>query len=183
MNDSVFSAGQRFKGFGNDVFARLGEYLNGDIVRNQIPFDKGAAEFVFSLAGGREADLNFLKADADEIAEKFELFFKAHRNDERLVAVAKIHAAPDRRFVDAVFFHPFGIFDVCRKILFLVEREEKKGIKKSLSHNKKLLCKRDEVLFFAVPLFLTPCNESMPRVPLCPCPTTRFSVTGEPVAA
>ena len=120
MNDGVFGTGKCFKGFGDDVFTRLGEHLDGDIVRNQIPFDEGTAEFVFSLAGGREADLDFLKADADKMPEKFELFFKAHRDDEGLVAVAKIHAAPDRRFVDAVFFHPFGVFDVCRKILFLV---------------------------------------------------------------
>lgn len=107
----------------------------------------GAAEFVFSLAGGREADLNFLKADADEIAEKFELFFKAHRNDERLVAVAKIHAAPDRRFVDAVLFHPFGIFDVCRKILFLVlliaVHEDLSFLFAALCFAKEKLCGRE----------------------------------------
>ena len=120
MNDGVFGTGKGFKGFGNNVFARLGKNLDGDIVRDKIPFDKGTAEFVFGFAGGRKADLDLLKADADKITEKFELFFKAHRDDEGLVAVAQIHAAPDRCFVDAVFFHPFGVFEVCRKILFLV---------------------------------------------------------------
>ena len=56
-------------------------------------------------------------------------------------------AAPDRRFVDAVFFHPFGIFDVCRKILFLVlliaVHEDLSFLFAALCFAKEKLCGRE----------------------------------------
>ena len=36
MNDRVLRAFQRFKGFFDDVLTRLGQYLNGYVVRNQV---------------------------------------------------------------------------------------------------------------------------------------------------
>src|SRR5699024_9311920 len=56
---------------------------------------------------GREADLDLLEADFDEQLEKLQLLLQAHRDDERLVAIAQIDAAPYRRFVHILFLRPF----------------------------------------------------------------------------
>ena len=108
MNDGVFRTAQSLKGLGNDMLSRLRQNLNGDVVGDHIVFDQRAAEFVFRLARRGETDLDLLEADLDEKLEEFELFLKAHRDDERLIAVAQVHAAPNRRLVEICFLRPVG---------------------------------------------------------------------------
>ena len=54
------------------MFARLREYLNGYVVRNQIAFDNRTAKFVFRFACGRETHFNFLKPDVAKKLEKYD---------------------------------------------------------------------------------------------------------------
>ena len=88
------------------MFPRLGENLDGHIVRNEIILDQTAEKFVLRLGSCRKPDLNFLKADFDQKLVKIDFLFQIHRDDERLVPVAKVHTAPLRRFVNMVFFCP-----------------------------------------------------------------------------
>ena len=106
MNDSVLAAVKRLESLLDDVFAALGQHLNGNIVGDKILLDKRAAELVFSLGSGGEAYLYLLESDLDQLLEELQLFIKAHRNDKRLVAVAQIDAAPLGGFLDVVLFSP-----------------------------------------------------------------------------
>ena len=96
MENDVFRAAQGFEGTGDQVLAALAEDLDGDIVGDAVFLDQAAAEIEFDLRGGREADLDFLEADADQQVEVFEFFLDAHGLGEGLVAVPEIDAAPDR---------------------------------------------------------------------------------------
>ena len=106
VHDRVFGAVERLEGLGDDMLARLGEHLNGDVVGNEVLLDEGTAELVFRLACGGEPDLDFLEPNFTQELEKFKFFLQAHRNHECLIAVAKIHATPNGRFVDARLFRP-----------------------------------------------------------------------------
>ena len=100
MNDDVFRAVDRFKRFLNEVRAALHEHLNGHVVRDQVPLDQRAADLILRLRSGGKADLNLLEADLNQRFEKQQLLLEVHRIDQRLVAVAQVNAAPDRRFCD-----------------------------------------------------------------------------------
>jgi hypothetical protein len=49
-----------------------------------------------------KADLDFLEAHVEQQLEHARLAVVAHRVDQRLVAVAQVDRAPDRRLVDAL---------------------------------------------------------------------------------
>ncbi len=72
----------------------LGQHLDGDVVGNGAVGDDLADEVEVGLAGRREADLDLLVAHADQEVEHAALAGGAHRVDQRLVAVAQIHRAP-----------------------------------------------------------------------------------------
>ena len=95
------------KCFTDDMVTALGQHLNGDIVRDAVAIDQGAQEVVLGLGRCREADLNLLKADPDEHIIKFKLFFQIHGNDQALVAIAQVYAAPGGSLFDMVFLGPF----------------------------------------------------------------------------
>ena len=44
MHDGILNALECLKGLFDDMLARLREYLNGDIIRNQVFLDKTAQE-------------------------------------------------------------------------------------------------------------------------------------------
>ena len=67
---------------------------------DQALFDEHAAEVEVGLGRGREADLDLLHAEADEQVEEAPLARGVHRVDERLVPVAQVGGAPDRRAVE-----------------------------------------------------------------------------------
>ena len=75
---------------------RLGEHLDGHVLGNAILLDELAHEVEVRLRGRREADLDFLEAHVGEGLEHVQLAPSVHRIDERLIAVAKVDAAPDR---------------------------------------------------------------------------------------
>ena len=100
MDHGLFHALKRFEGAVDEVFARLYEDLDGDVVRDMAAFDEQAGEVVFNLRGGGEADFDFLEAAGYQQLEKAQLLLDGHRVNQRLVAVAQIDADPDGRFVD-----------------------------------------------------------------------------------
>ena len=104
----------------DDVLAALSEHLHGNVLGNHVVVNQRAEELIFRLARRRETDLDLLKADLQKHFVVFKLFFKAHRDDKALVAVAHIHAAPDRRLFNVVFFHPLVIFFRYREVPDLI---------------------------------------------------------------
>ena len=90
---------QRFKSAPDQLFPALHEYLNRNIIGNQVLVDQAAAKIELHLRSGRKTDFDFLEADANQQSEHFQLFLDAHRNRQRLIAVAQIYAAPDRKSV------------------------------------------------------------------------------------
>jgi len=88
------------------VVAALREHLHGDVGGDQILFNQRAQELVLRLARGGKADLDLLEAELHEKTEEVELFLKAHRHDQALVAVAQVDAAPDGRRFNVVLLRP-----------------------------------------------------------------------------
>src|SRR6185503_8104939 len=93
-------AAQTLEGAQNQIRAGLGEYLNGDVVRDEALLDQLAHEVEVGLRGGREADLDFLEADAHEVLEHAALARGIHRLDQCLVAVTQVDTAPGWRSGD-----------------------------------------------------------------------------------
>ena len=111
MDNDVLRAFHRLKRPADQVFTALHKHLNGHIVRDIIAFDKRAQDLIFRLGRGREADLDLFNADIHKRLEHLELFFEIHRIDQRLIAVAQIDRAPDRRFFDG-FCRPCAVGNV-----------------------------------------------------------------------
>ena len=78
----------------------LRQHLDGDVVGYRALLDDLADEVEIGLAGRREADLDLLVAHAHQQVEHAALAGRAHRVDQRLVAVAQVHRTPHRRAVD-----------------------------------------------------------------------------------
>ena len=78
----------------------LRQHLDGDVVGNGAVGDDFADEVEVGLAGRREADLDLLVAHADQQVEHAALAGRAHRVDQRLVAVAQVDRTPHRCAVD-----------------------------------------------------------------------------------
>jgi hypothetical protein len=64
VHDGARCARQRFEGARDQVVARLGQHLDGDVVGDQVFVDQLAHEVEVGLRGRREADLDLLEADA-----------------------------------------------------------------------------------------------------------------------
>ena len=97
VNDCPRHAGDGFVGPLDEFLAALHEHLHRDIVGDQILVDELPAEVEVGLACRWETDLDLLKAHLDERVKHAPLALRVHRVDERLVAVAEVDAAPDRR--------------------------------------------------------------------------------------
>ena len=89
-----------FHGALDQLGARLGEDGDGRAVRNQLVLDQVADEVEVRLRGRGKPDLDLLDAELHEQVEHALLADGVHRLDERLVAVAQVGRAPDRRAVD-----------------------------------------------------------------------------------
>jgi hypothetical protein len=100
VHDRAPGADQTFIGARDQMLARLGQHLDGDVSRNEVFLDQLAQEIEIGLRGRGEADLDLLVANAAERLEHAQLALRPHRLYQRLVAVAQIDAAPDRRLVD-----------------------------------------------------------------------------------
>ena len=78
------------------VFAALHQYLNGDIVWNEVLLNEQANKIEIWLRCRWEANFNFLKTHFHECVEHAQLAFWVHWIDERLIAVAKVDRTPQR---------------------------------------------------------------------------------------
>ena len=121
MNDGlVLAALQRLESSLDDMLSGLCENLNRHIFGDQVFFDQTAEKNELRLGSCREANLNFFETDFTEHLEELDLGIQIHRNDKCLIAIAKIHTAPDRSFVDGILFYPVVAFFRRHIILFCV---------------------------------------------------------------
>ena len=100
MDDNVLRAVDGLERLLDQVRTALHEHLDCHIVGDEIALNQSAADLVLRLRGRRKTNLNLLEANLHERFEEQQLLLEVHRIDERLVAVAQINAAPDRRFRD-----------------------------------------------------------------------------------
>ena len=105
------------------MFPGLCQHLYCHIVGYQILIYELSQKLVFRLRSCRKSYFYLLEADLHQIFEKFHLFIKAHGNDEGLIAVSQIHAAPYRCFLYVILFHPAAV-SICRReishLVFLI---------------------------------------------------------------
>ena len=97
MHDHPPRAGHGLKGAADQVLARLGQHLDGDVLRDQFVVDQFAHEVKVGLRGAGETDLDFFEPNLADAAEHAQLALQVHGLKQRLVAVAQIGAHPDRR--------------------------------------------------------------------------------------
>ena len=90
-------ADQRLHAALDEVLAGLGQHRDGHVVGDPVALDDLADEGEVGLAGAREADLDLLVAHLHEQLEHRHLAGRAHRVDQRLVAVAEVGGQPARR--------------------------------------------------------------------------------------
>ena len=109
VNDGRFRAFERLKTAPNQFLAALHQNLNRNVVGNAIFFDQTPAKIEFDLTRRRKADFDLLETDGAQQIEHFQFLGDAHRNGECLIAVAQIHAAPNRRAFDG-FVGPGAVF-------------------------------------------------------------------------
>ncbi len=81
----------------DQVFPGLGQHRDPDVVRDPVLLDQLTDEVEVGLARGREPDLDLLVAHPDQELEHLVLAGRAHRVDQRLVAVPEIGGQPARR--------------------------------------------------------------------------------------
>ena len=86
--------GQRLHGSLDELVPGLGQHRNLHVVGDPAALDEAADEVEVSLAGRRETDLDLLVAHPDQQVEHGPLAGRAHRVDERLVAVPEVGGQP-----------------------------------------------------------------------------------------
>ena len=106
MDDGVGRSFHRLERSLNNMFTGLGKHLDRYIIRDHVLLDQGAQELILRLGCGWETNLDHFKSYIYEQLEKFQFLIQAHGLDQRLIAIPEIHAAPDRRLIDRIFFHP-----------------------------------------------------------------------------
>ena len=116
MDDGVLYALQSLKGFLDDMLTGLSQYLDGNIVGNEVFLNKAAQESILGLTGCREAYLDFLEADFHESLVELNLLIKGHRNDESLISVTKVYAAPGGGLLGILLLCPAHITDRRHKV-------------------------------------------------------------------
>ena len=100
VDDDLLRALDRLERALDQFGAALGQNLDRDVVGDRAALDDRADEVEIGLRGGGKGDLDLLEAHADQEVEHAVLALDAHRLDERLIAVAQVDRAPDRRLVD-----------------------------------------------------------------------------------
>ena len=97
MDDDLLRPLHRLEGALDQLGAALGQDLDGDVVGDRATLDDRADEVEIGLRGGGKGDLDLLEPHADQKLEHAVLALDAHRLDQRLIAIAQIDRAPDRR--------------------------------------------------------------------------------------
>ena len=96
MQDGVFRPFKRIKSGIHQMFPRLGQDLNADIIRDMPALNQLTAEIEIGVRGRRETNLDFLETHFHQQLEHRHLAGAVHRFDKRLVAIAQVNTAPDR---------------------------------------------------------------------------------------
>ena len=81
MNDGLLGAHQRFIGPRDQMITCLGQYLDCDVVGNQILVNQRAHKIEISLAGRGETHFDFLVPHAHQHLEHDALALRTHRVD------------------------------------------------------------------------------------------------------
>ena len=97
VEDHVFAALHTLEGAVDLLLPALRENLEIHVVRHAVLLDQFPDKIIFNLAGCREADLNLLESQLDQQIIELDLLIDLHRINQRLIAVAQVHAAPHRR--------------------------------------------------------------------------------------
>ena len=90
MHGRLLRAAQGLKGADDQIFPRLREHLNGDVIRDAVLFNQLANEVEVGLRGGWESHLNFFESAAQQQVPELQLAGAVHRLGKGLVAVAQI---------------------------------------------------------------------------------------------
>ncbi len=100
MDDGALGAAARLERALDQLRPALRQHLDGDVVGDHFLFDQLADELEVGLRRRGEADLDLFVAHLDEQLEHPRLAVGVHGFDQRLVAIAQIDRAPDRRLGD-----------------------------------------------------------------------------------
>ena len=170
MNNCLRCTLNRFKCLSDNMLSRLSQYLNRNIIWNQILLDQGTDKRIFRLRCRRKTNFDLFKSYFDKQFKELNLLLQAHRNDQCLVSVTKVNTTPDRCLIYIFFFSPFHTFHWRHKILSLifcyvfhnfppfsvrivtVHSNLSKGIKQKKSSISTDYCKRRKTTTLAVPL-------------------------------
>jgi hypothetical protein len=112
---------EELEGLLDDMFSGLGQYLDLDVVGDQVLLDQFAAQFELGVRSCREADFDLLEPDLAQVLEELQFFFQGHGHDQSLVTITQVDAAPQRGLFDVVLVGPvealFGRHEVTDLIL------------------------------------------------------------------
>ena len=97
MDDRPARARDRLERPLDQLRPRLREHGDRDPVGDELLLDEHAHEVEVGPRGGGEADLDLREAELEQQREEPALAVRVHGVDERLVAVAQVGRAPDRR--------------------------------------------------------------------------------------
>src|SRR6266446_8224499 len=100
MDNGAATSPDRCEGAADQILACLSQNLDGYVFWNTIFVDESADKIEIGAGGSGEADLDFLKPHGNQRIEEAVFALGSHRLDERLIAVAKVDAAPHRRARD-----------------------------------------------------------------------------------
>ena len=87
MNHCTGSPFYSIKGFPDNMFSGLGQNLDGNILRNHIPFDQHTDKLVLCFGSSRKTHFNFLESDPYQQLEKLNLLFYYHRFNQCLITI------------------------------------------------------------------------------------------------
>src|SRR3954452_1181289 len=102
VDDGAWCALEALESPLDELFPALRQHLDPDVSGDQVLFNELADEIEIRLRGRRKADLDFLETDPEQHVPEPPLALGIHGIDERLIAVAQVDAAPERRLYDAL---------------------------------------------------------------------------------
>ena len=100
MHNRPWRAGQTLVCSFKKFATTLHKNLNRHIIRNQILLDQQSHEIKIGLTRGWKTNFDLFESHFDERLEHAQLALWVHWIDQRLIAIAQINRAPQRRFVD-----------------------------------------------------------------------------------
>ena len=95
----------------SELSTQILKEIQKELERYRIKSESELVRFLISKLNRTNPTKNaeILEANLDQCLEEFDLFIQAHRNDQRLIAIAEIHTAPDRRLFRVFLLRPAQI--------------------------------------------------------------------------